>query len=80
MTRPLDNADRYELLSLHPWMGMPAPFNPRHGIRVTRAEVTTDYLICFECRQVQVWRGGKLDDLTTPFSLPPRRNRFSMTC
>ncbi|MDB5333036.1 MAG: hypothetical protein JWP03_4187 [Phycisphaerales bacterium] len=36
-----------------------ACFNPRHGIRVTRAGETTDFLICFECRQVQVWRDGK---------------------
>ncbi|MDB5298582.1 MAG: hypothetical protein JWO87_245 [Phycisphaerales bacterium] len=36
-----------------------ACFNPRHGIRVTRAGETTDFVICFECRQVQVWRGGK---------------------
>lgn len=35
-----------------------ACFNPRHGIRVMRAGVTTDFVICFECRQVQVWRGG----------------------
>jgi hypothetical protein len=35
-------------------------FNPRHGIRVTRAGVTTDFVICFECRQVQVWRGSQM--------------------
>jgi hypothetical protein len=35
-----------------------ACFNPRHGIRVTRSGVTTNFVICFECRQVQVWRGG----------------------
>ncbi|MDB5293445.1 MAG: hypothetical protein JWL69_4686 [Phycisphaerales bacterium] len=38
---------------------MMACFNPRHGIRVTRAGVTTDFAICFECRQIQVWRDGK---------------------
>jgi hypothetical protein len=36
-----------------------ACFNPRHGIRVTRGGVVTDFVICFECRQVEVWRGGK---------------------
>jgi hypothetical protein len=36
-----------------------ACFNPRHGIRVTRDGVTTDFVICFECRQVEVFRGGK---------------------
>ena len=30
-------------------------FNPRHAIRVTHAGVTTDFLICFECRQVEVF-------------------------
>jgi hypothetical protein len=35
-----------------------ACFNPRHGIRVTRAGITTDFVICFECRQIEVWRGG----------------------
>jgi hypothetical protein len=38
---------------------MMACFNPRHGIRVTHAGVTTDFVICFECRQVQVWRGNQ---------------------
>jgi hypothetical protein len=39
---------------------MMACFNPRHGIRLTRAGVTTDFVICFECRQIQVWRDGKV--------------------
>jgi hypothetical protein len=34
-------------------------FNPRHAIRVTQAGVTTEFLICFECRQVEVRRDGK---------------------
>ncbi|CAN5555649.1 hypothetical protein BH09PLA1_BH09PLA1_18910 [soil metagenome] len=32
-------------------------FNPRHGIRVTRGGQVIDMLICFECRQVYVFRG-----------------------
>jgi hypothetical protein len=93
----LNNADRYELLSLHPYLSEPeyygheilgqtvvadvtmrdrlnealqagvrgsegrvkSCFNPRHGIRVTHDGVTTDFVICFECRQVQVWRGNQ---------------------
>jgi hypothetical protein len=93
----LNDADRYELLSLNPLLskpdyygheilgrtvihdaatrerlneafqsgvrasdgGMMACFNPRHGIRVTHKGVSTDFVICFECRQVQVWRGGR---------------------
>jgi hypothetical protein len=35
-------------------------FNPRHGIRVTRDGRTTDFLICFECEQVQVRVGDQL--------------------
>ena len=38
----------------------PACFNPRHGIRATRAGRTTDFVICFECEQVEVWSGGQL--------------------
>ena len=34
-----------------------ACFNPRHGIRVTRGGVVSEFVICFECRQVQVYRG-----------------------
>ena len=93
----LNDADRYELLSLEPYppkpdyygrevlgrtiVGDPAIrerlnralqsgvresdgtsmscFDPRHGIRVTRAGMTTDFVICFECRQVEVWRGDE---------------------
>jgi len=33
-------------------------FNPRHGIRVTSAGVTTDLVICFECLWVEVYRAG----------------------
>jgi hypothetical protein len=32
-------------------------FDPRHGVRVTHAGVTTDFLICFECGWAQVYRG-----------------------
>jgi len=30
-------------------------FNPRHGIRLTRGAQTMDLVICFECRQVEVY-------------------------
>jgi hypothetical protein len=32
-----------------------ACFNPRHGIRVIRNEKRADFVICFECNQVQVF-------------------------
>lgn len=32
-----------------------ACFNPRHGICVTRNEKQADFVICFECAQVQVF-------------------------
>jgi hypothetical protein len=49
-----------------------ACFNPRHSIRVTHAGITTEFLICFECRQVQVWRNGKIiaSFLTSPSPEP----------
>jgi hypothetical protein len=44
-----------------------ACFNPRHGIRVTVDGKTADFVICFECYQVQVFVGDKKGDgfLTT---------------
>jgi hypothetical protein len=32
-----------------------ARFNPRHGIRVTRNGKQADFVICFECAQVQLF-------------------------
>lgn len=42
-------------------------FNPRHGISVTLDGKTTDFVICFECYQIYVFRDGKRDQtlLTT---------------
>jgi hypothetical protein len=92
----LDRADRYELLSLYPYLSenefynhrvlgrttvsdpatrkklnaglragaresdgsRMACFSPRHGIRVTERGRVTDFVICFECRQVRVYRDG----------------------
>lgn len=34
---------------------VPRCFSPRHAIRVTHGAKVTDFLICFECRQVEVW-------------------------
>jgi hypothetical protein len=34
-------------------------FNPRHGIRVTHEGKKVDFVICFECLQVQVIVGGE---------------------
>jgi hypothetical protein len=34
---------------------MAACFNPRHGIRVTRNMKQADFVICFECAQVEVF-------------------------
>lgn len=45
-----------------------ACFNPRHGIRATRAGKTTDLVICFECRSVAAYEGDQKRDgfLVTP--------------
>jgi hypothetical protein len=32
-----------------------ACFSPRHAIRVTHGQSTTDFLICFHCRHVEVY-------------------------
>jgi hypothetical protein len=34
-------------------------FNPRHGIRLTVADETADFVICFECYQVKAFIGDK---------------------
>ncbi len=34
-------------------------FWPRHGIRARDGEHLTDYVICFECGQMQVWPRGE---------------------
>ena len=38
--------------------GVPSPlpscFNPRHGIRAKKVDETVEFLICFECAQIQV--------------------------
>jgi hypothetical protein len=49
-----------------------ACFHPRHGIRATQGSKTTDFVICFECFQVQVYAGEKRDGsfLTTDSPQP----------
>ncbi|MCH8825025.1 MAG: hypothetical protein IH984_16130 [Planctomycetes bacterium] len=34
-------------------------FIPRHGIHIVQGEQIIDYLICFECLQVKIYRGDK---------------------
>jgi hypothetical protein len=34
-------------------------FNPRHGIRVTHGDKTLDFVICFQCFQVEVYAGDQ---------------------
>jgi len=42
--------------SIPPGVAVPLPdcFNPRHGIRATKGDETIEFLICFECAQIQV--------------------------
>jgi hypothetical protein len=42
-----------------------ACFNPRHGIRVTRNEKRADFVICFQCDQVQVYGEVRAEFLIT---------------
>ena len=32
-------------------------FNPRHAIRVETDDIIVDYLICFQCRNYDIWEG-----------------------
>lgn len=34
-------------------------FIPRHGIHIVQGEQVIDYVICFECLQVKIYRGDK---------------------
>ncbi len=44
----------------------PVCFSPRLGIRVTAGGQTTDFVICFGCKQAQVWQGDQVvSDWTT---------------
>jgi hypothetical protein len=38
--------------------GVALCFNPRHGLSVTKDGVTTDFVICFECSQIEVFVDG----------------------
>ena len=44
-------------------------FNPRHGIRVIVNGQTTDFVICFECLQVEMHSGGAKSSFLTMSSL-----------
>jgi hypothetical protein len=52
----LDDGIGEEEKSIPPGVGVPLPdcFNPRHGIRATKGDETIEFLICFECAQIQV--------------------------
>lgn len=42
----------------HRWGGaIAACFDPRHGVRIRSGGMTYDLLICYECSQVQIFRG-----------------------
>ena len=34
-------------------------YNPRHALRLESKGVTTDFMICFQCRNYYVWMGDK---------------------
>jgi len=53
-----------------------ACFWPRHGVRVTEGGRTADYLICFECCQLEVYDGGSKKVWTTGRSPQGALNRY----
>ena len=34
-------------------------YNPRHAVRLESNSVTTDYMICFQCRNYEIWDGDE---------------------
>jgi uncharacterized protein (TIGR03067 family) len=48
-------------------------FNPRHGVRVAADGKTFDFVICFECRQVEVYTGDKKVGETARTAAAPQK-------
>ncbi len=54
-------------------LGVPACFNPRHGLRISSADETLDVVICFECEQIAIYEDNKVVDSLLTSSLPAER-------
>ena len=52
----LDDGIGEDMKSIPPGVAVPLPdcFNPRHGIRAKKGDETVEFLICFECHQIQI--------------------------
>lgn len=47
--------------SMKAWNGIAAGcFHPRHALRVTHKDIVFDFVICFECFTIKLYRGGGL--------------------
>ncbi len=51
-------------------------FNPRHGIRVITESTTNDFVICFECLQVESYGFGSIRGFRTGGSANTVFNKF----
>lgn len=51
-------------------------FNPRHGLRVTNRGVIREYVICFECASMVMYREGGVGSATISDYGAPIFNRF----
>lgn len=52
-------------------------FEPHHALRSQIRETVTDFIICFSCRQVQIFRnGGRLSSYLISSSAEPTLNKF----
>jgi len=52
-------------------------FSPRHGLKVVHNKKTVDYIICFQCGDIQVYENGtKVRDELTTRSPQPVFNSF----
>ena len=64
-TRLVDAADRKTAVasildSMRTWNGAVAGcFHPRHALRVTHQNVVFDFVICFECQTIRLYRGAE---------------------
>jgi hypothetical protein len=51
-------------------------FEPRHGIRATYRGTTVDFVICYECSQIEVYYGKRNANVRTDSSSEPSLDRI----
>ncbi|MDP1589578.1 MAG: hypothetical protein Q8M07_17630 [Prosthecobacter sp.] len=65
------------LASMKAWNGVFAPcFHPRHALRVTHQGVVFDFVICFECFTIKLYRGGEPHGHVNVFGRPDKLDQI----